>query len=627
MRAANGTTMAFQVSSSHSSKGILGERGFGNSHAKLSKERKHRMREMATQKLSCAYHLDEIAASVATMQSTSSLEEVASLVLQRNTNEPDAKYVDFFHEKIPSRMLDESTSLEPLNNLIHDRPTDVSLLRTRAVTKIFKNDLTGAVADLTKALAIGKYIATQHREIRVQGEAPRSLDTIQKRPSDSAIWRSETTIDENNQPSSLIAQLLFHRAGVYFALACQSATSYFATYDASEYSLTVPKSAEPEISEQINRQFEPAHLPDIEARKLTRSYARRALRDYMSFLAFFDYTPGTEIETDAQYDYGMQAGTASLGLSAANSCDAPPKAARDSKCDDATLHGKLMHLRLGKTTNPKSRTVAESCYLSAPRKVYPISVLFAASTPAELSPYPAARSPRAGSVARSSIFDSLSSASKHDEAITYHPLLIEALHTLLLCHCLVQTSPKEHLRHAYMVARLTRMCDGYPIFLVARSPSRSDWTEVVRRADNWIGLEHSWESLCTPVSFINDTRQVAREQNQTQARVDRKREAIIDSLADERVHDEATFQAAIASRERRAEAIKDDTVERNTSGLKQWVQEDSNDCSVSSAERAFVIARWVKEAPVNAPSRRRSKLPLEGGKDRKGAKDVQITSM
>ena len=60
------------------------------------------MREQAIQKLSKAYHLDEIACSVATMQSASPLEDVASLLLQRNPQDPDGKYVHFFHEKIPS---------------------------------------------------------------------------------------------------------------------------------------------------------------------------------------------------------------------------------------------------------------------------------------------------------------------------------------------------------------------------------------------------------------------------------------------------------------------------------------------------------------------------------------------
>jgi len=101
--------------------GITHGRG-GGGNAKLSSERKFRMREHATSKLSHAYRLDEIAASVATMQSASALEDVAKHVLQRNDQDPEAQYVHFFHEKIPSRAMAESTSLAPLTEIINACP-------------------------------------------------------------------------------------------------------------------------------------------------------------------------------------------------------------------------------------------------------------------------------------------------------------------------------------------------------------------------------------------------------------------------------------------------------------------------------------------------------------------------
>ncbi len=112
VRAANGTTSASLYSSLHATNGMfngtdaeilgIGSARGGGGHAKLSRERKHRMREHATQKLSHAYHLDEIASSVATMQSASALEDVAKHVLQRDEQNAEAQYVHFFHEKIPS---------------------------------------------------------------------------------------------------------------------------------------------------------------------------------------------------------------------------------------------------------------------------------------------------------------------------------------------------------------------------------------------------------------------------------------------------------------------------------------------------------------------------------------------
>jgi hypothetical protein len=79
----------------------------------------------------------------------------------------------------------------------------------------------------------------------------------------------------------------------------------------------------------------------------------------------------------------------------------------------------------------------------------------------------------------------------HEPALTYHPLLPDALYSLLLAHTLsltpVQTPPttsedsnsashvrdteREELnRWARTIARLQSICDGYPLFLPARSP-------------------------------------------------------------------------------------------------------------------------------------------------------------
>ncbi|KAL8944073.1 MAG: hypothetical protein Q9216_000664 [Gyalolechia sp. 2 TL-2023] len=611
VRAANGTTTVSQGSSSHLGNGLLGGGRPANSHARLSKERKHRMREMATQKLSQAYHWDEIAASVATMQSASSLEEVARLVLQKNASDPDAKYVDFFHEKIPSRMLDESTSLDPLDEVIRDRPTDVSLLRTRAVTKTFKKDLTGAVADLTKALAITRLIATQHGAVRGRVRAQNALNGAQGKFSGSRVWRSESRLDDNDQPNSSITQLLFHRAGVYFTLACKNAASYLATFDALDRLRLGPISVGQEVDKQIDPHSETAPPHDLEAKKLTRSYAKRALRDYTSFLAFFDYTPGTAVDAASQQAHNIHATTTSTEQSAANLHGSPIKVTQETISDEIALPNNLVALELGKTARPTSRTAIGSHPLSPPRKVYPISVLFAASALEELPPYPVVPSPTmkgssTPSVTRSDIFDDFSSASEHDEAITYHPLLVESLHTLLLCHCLLQTSPKEHLRHAHMVARLTRICDGYPIFLAPRSPSRSDWTEVIRRTENWINLEQSWGSLCAPVSSINESRQASKGQNQLQAQERQRHEAVMESLTNERVHDEKTFHAAVASRELRTEVPNDNIAEHNTSGSKQLIRADSRDRFIGT-ERAVVIARWVQNKPVNISSAGKSR--------------------
>lgn len=64
---------------------MFGSQGPGS---KLSKERIFKIRQKAVKLLAKAYILDEVAASVATMQSTSSLEDVASHVMKRDGQDP-----------------------------------------------------------------------------------------------------------------------------------------------------------------------------------------------------------------------------------------------------------------------------------------------------------------------------------------------------------------------------------------------------------------------------------------------------------------------------------------------------------------------------------------------------------
>jgi len=73
-----------------------------------------------------------------------------------------------------------------------------------------------------------------------------------------------------------------------------------------------------------------------------------------------------------------------------------------------------------------------------------------------------------------------------EAALTYHPLLPDALYSLLLARTLTMTPPQSSssealdayrarekgdlIRWAKTVARLQAICDGYPLFLPARSP-------------------------------------------------------------------------------------------------------------------------------------------------------------
>ena len=97
----------------------------GGRNVAMSAMRIHRLRALAVQKLAAAYRADEIASSVMVMQGGSVFEDIAERVLKvgasdnplffrrffsdtsihTDPNDADAKYVHFFHEKIPSRFV------------------------------------------------------------------------------------------------------------------------------------------------------------------------------------------------------------------------------------------------------------------------------------------------------------------------------------------------------------------------------------------------------------------------------------------------------------------------------------------------------------------------------------------
>jgi len=626
VRAANGTT-AFALNSSLNSShgylngadadilGISHSRG-GGTNAKLSSERKFRMREHATSKLSHAYRLDEIAASVATMQSASALEEVAKHVLQRNDRDPEAQYVHFFHEKIPSRAMAECTSLKPLTDIINQRPTEAAAYRTRAVTRIFKEDFHAAARDLTEGLATQRLY---------HGHRSDQLDLVLAK---DAVKLSHAKLDESDYPSSMEPQLLFHRANVYLTMACQHIAPALKRPDSApsneqmlgEQELPLPES--PHLKEEARAR--------MEARKLVRTYAKRALRDYTAFLSHFDYTPGLSAEfTEAFLD------------KVASMTNTQSGGSRSQRLLDVGAHSQhglseaLVKYERRRNNDPNDQ------FPQIPKPaVHKLSELFNAVPPQGLPPYPP--DAQTAQARQHPVF----SLPDFSEAITYHPLLTDVLHSLLLCHCLVQTSVKEHQRHAYMAARISRVCDGYPIFLAARSPSRADWVEVLRKTKNWVGLEQTWEHLCTPSPNKDRRRQGSMahkdgtndqktnghsvtKKSDTREKLDEiKRNAIREALADERVVDEDTFRQSVRAREARAIAAEDEEMRKeynNISPTRSTTSKNVNGAPIAkdqspaktngpdskpnqdtplkekdysiSTERAEMIARWIHEAP------------------------------
>ncbi|OAX81328.1 hypothetical protein ACJ72_04326 [Emergomyces africanus] len=631
VRAANGTTSSALSNSLNAYNGLLNGGssavlglgiGGGVGTAKLSKERRHRMREHATQKLSRAYHLDEIAASVATMQSASALEEVAKLVLQRNERDYDAKYVHFFHEKIPSRSLAQCTTLQPLDEVIANRPREGAVYRTRAVTRVFKDDFIGAARDLTEGLSVCRLYAAQHgaslNQVELASENRRRLPL----PRD---FRSDLKVDEKEQPCSLEPQLLFHRGGVYLTIACQNIDSALDALKTSQKELQLNPNPEGEggNTPTLSPAGKEAYRRWLEARKIVKTNARRALRDYLKFLSYFDYTPGLPAEMAEEFFRNVSITSAGQGKSSGF----PGQASR--------------LLEIGHSpradTSPPSESQnfegdggAQGQYLLPPTEVYPLSVLFSDQPPPNLPAYPpdslALVPAREGGLGISPAHDDPALLPNHDchEAVTYHPLLTDGLHSLLLCHALVQTPPKELLRHAHMVARLARVCDGYPIFLAPRSPARADWIEVLHRVDNWIGLKQSWEALCAPAPLPGHSSFDKKEMTSGEETQERhEHEAILEALADDRVQDEGSFRTAVWASEKRAEGHRKEgngSTPQTGPAPKRWAQEDGKEYPIS-AERAESISRWIGEAPISTGDGKGKRK----GKRRKGTAPMDKT--
>lgn len=563
----------------------LGMGGLG--HGKLSKERKFRMREQASQKLARAYRLDEIACSVATMQGASTLDDIGPMVLERNRDDTDAKYVHFFHEKIPSRQLAESTSLEPLTEIILERPTEGEALRTRAMVKTLTRDHDGATHDLT--LALQTYRTHQH------GHGPPG-EELQLQESRQARRRQQDIIlAENEQPTSLEAQLVFQRATAYLALACQSVMAGLAKIPSEADQTETKPSDEDTLSTETKKpdpsekDAELTEKAQADSRKLAKTYAKRALRDYMVFLSRFEYSPVVPIRVAEDFNERIN------------------YAAHSQK---------------------KPRTSDAIPQLEA-YSIYSLSDLFAALPPSDLPPYPS----------EEPATSSPNTSPKTFECMTYHPLLTEALHSLLLCHCLVQTSSKELLRHANMVARLARLIDGYPIFQASRSPARSDWIEVLRRTENWLKLTSSWETLCAsaPLPIFEDCVEhdaesaeraasaaaalISGEPAKTLSDADKKNlirdPAILDALYDDTVQandapveeDISRITNGVSAPTRTSRPQKRGPVMsadgKVHSQTVRWSIDEAEYPFIS--ERAVAISRWIQEAPVVKGTRRKKR--------------------
>lgn len=78
--------------------------------------------------------------------------------------------------------------------------------------------------------------------------------------------------------------------------------------------------------------------------------------------------------------------------------------------------------------------------------------------------------------------------------VTFHPLLVDALHILLMCHCIAQTSVKEIQRHAITVAKIMCLVGNAPFFSPYESAALADWCEILQQTEK-LELGTPWEAL------------------------------------------------------------------------------------------------------------------------------------
>ena len=557
--------------------------------------------------------------------------------------------------------MEQYTPLDPLTEIISSLPLEQQAppLRTRALVQIFKQQWDGAALDLTAALRITEELKRMHKPNQQQLELASRMREEQDAWNKSyRDWRSVPQLKEEDQPKSLEMQLLFNRAGVYLTIACQSV-------DAALNGLKEYQAAQE--SGEANGVDAKAQAARLDARKKVKTYAKRALKDYTAFLSHFDYTPGLPFEITNEIMRRV------YDLANGNKTQTPLPKNRLVELDDSDdeesgesieQNGPASSSAIIKHQKPRPEPFerGEDGWPRFPSpQIHPASALFAEKPPSDLPPFPNEETTTA-MLNNETINEAFGSR----EAVTYHPLLTDALHSLLLSHALLQTSPTELLRHAHNAARLARIADGYPIFQAARSPARADWIEVLRRANNWLGLSVPWQKLCAPAPLpeaaggwaketgSNALAKKAREKNEETAEQKRERikqESIIDALSDDRVVDEESFQKAVRARERRAledeQGISGPLKDKDKDGVgsecsgngdgngsgesasppKRWAQDENGQEYPISTDRAEAIARWVREAPLSMGGGKkkrptRKKKPASGVVDGVGELNV-----
>ncbi|KAJ3509080.1 hypothetical protein NLJ89_g5407 [Agrocybe chaxingu] len=406
----------------------------------MSPTRIHRLRVLAVQKLAEAYKYDEIASSVMVMQGGSVFDDVAERVLKTDHHDADAKYVHFFHEKIPSRQLAESTTTRVLDELIALHPQRLHYYRTRGIVHCFRDEFTQATKDFTYALKEARAVRKAHMAHRnngsqsesrtskhskrrkgssanrTNGQAPPDGTSAMENGLDSSdgepLLKHPSVLDDAPEP--IEPQLLFLRGAAYLQQAVylveNGAELRLCYIENGKYGGTEIGNPDGPLGKRDGKKLAAymEALGEKPFRECITQLLRKSLRDHEKFLAHFD-----SLES--------------------------PNAMPDGDLAFQTEYAFLL-----------SESIRPGNHNNMPPPMTDAPAMFT----------------------------------------TYHPLLVESMFSVLICQLMLADFANllpAFIRTALVVDGL----EGYPIFLPPRSMSQAEFIEVLERlAGGWkVGIQ------------------------------------------------------------------------------------------------------------------------------------------
>ncbi|KAG2341973.1 hypothetical protein BDR05DRAFT_964620 [Suillus weaverae] len=435
----------------------------GGRNVAMSAMRVHRLRALAVQKLAAAYKADEIASSVMVMQGGSVFDDIAEKVLKYDPNDADARYVHFFHEKIPSRQLADSTSTQVLDELIAVHPQRLEYHRTRGIVHCFRDEYSLATKDFTHALResrAARKARAAHQDLissrELRGKATKKKKSPNKiygqaPPSGTSAAANGTNIEGINgeplllhpsvlpdAPDPIEPQLLFLRGAAHLqhavyliesaVLRLEGVSKVNSSLDGAEMRLCYLSNGRYGGVEMGNpdgplgrsdgpkAQAYRRVLTDDGFRENIHSLLKKSLRDHERFLSHFDTLEGP----------------------------APMQADLAKRVEVAFLLTELVR------PNIHTSTAAGLAHVD--------SILPPMFT-------------------------------------TYHPLLVESHFSILICQLMLAELPSlltTFSRTAVVVDGL----EGYPVFLPPRSMAQAEFIEVLER------LASGWMPGVQPHSYV-----------------------------------------------------------------------------------------------------------------------------